>query len=70
MTNPILNALLPANQTANPMRMISEFAKFKQQMAGRDPQAIVQNLLDSGRMTQEQLAQLKEQASALMTILR
>ena len=67
--NPILNALT-ATQTGNPMRMITEFAKFKQSMAGKDPQAIVNDLLASGKMTQEQLAQLKEQASSLMTILR
>ena len=68
--NPILNALTRTNQTGNPMQMITAFAKFKQQMAGKDPEAMVRELVASGKMTQEQLAQLKEQAASLMTILR
>ena len=71
MTNPILSALNPMSQTGNnPMQMITAFAKFKQQMAGKDPEAMVRELVASGKMTQEQLAQLKEQAASLMTILR
>lgn len=71
MNNPILSALMPANRTGNnPMQMLTAFAKFKQQMIGKDPEAIVNELLASGKMTQEQLTQLKEQASSLMTILR
>jgi hypothetical protein len=54
----------------NPMAMITEFAKFKKQMQGKNPQAMVQELLDSGKMSQSQFAQLKEQAEALASILK
>lgn len=67
--NPILSRL---NQTqpSNPMNMIQQFAEFKRQMAGKDPQAIVQQLMQSGQMSQQQFEQLKQQAMSLQQILR
>ena len=54
----------------NPMQMISEFAKFKKAMAGKDPKAVLNQLLASGQMTQEQLNQLKETAQSLMSLFK
>lgn len=71
--NPILSRLAqqaPAQQLNNPMNMIQQFAEFKKQMAGKDPQAIVQQMLQSGQMSQQQFDQLKQQAMALQSILR
>lgn len=67
--NPILSRL---NQTqpSNPMNMIRQFTEFKRQFAGRDPQAMVQQLLQSGQMSQQQYDQLKQQAMELRQILR
>ena len=45
--------------------MLQQIQKFKQSLNGKDPQAIVQGLLDSGQMTQEQFNQLKQQAEQI-----
>ena len=44
----------------NPMNMIQKFNQFKQQFQNQDPQKMVQQLLDSGKMSQEQFKQFKE----------
>jgi len=54
----------------NPMQMMQQFAQFKRLMQGRNPQAMVQQLLDSGQMSQAQFAQLKSMASSMRDILR
>ena len=54
----------------NPMQMMQQFAQFKRLMQGRNPQAMVQQLLDSGQMSQDQFAQLKSMASSMRDILR
>lgn len=73
--NPMLSRLaqnspVPVQQQSNPMNMIQQFAEFKRQMAGKDPQAIVQQLMQSGQMSQQQFEQLKQQAMSLQQILR
>lgn len=60
----------PQQKPNNPMQMIQEFAKFKKQIQGQNPQAIVENLLKSGKMSQSQFEELKQQASALQSILK
>lgn len=73
MANPILEMIQQQNQPQlrnNPLQMLQEFNKFKQQMVGIDPQQAVMNLLKSGKMTQEQFEQLKEQAKQLSRYLR
>ena len=75
MANPILQALSVANQqmpnsSNNPLGMIQRFAEFKKQLGNRNPQQIVQELLNSGKMTQAQFEQLKQQAQSLQNILK
>lgn len=65
--NPILSRLNSRPQQNN---MIQQFAEFKRQMAGKDPQTMVQQLLQSGQMSQQQFEQLKQQAIALQSILK
>lgn len=66
MKNPILNALQNQTQTANnPFAMIQQFREFKKSMQGKNPQAMVQELLNSGKMSPEQFEQLKQQAQSL-----
>lgn len=65
MINPILSQLTPNN----PMQMLAQFNQFKQQMAGKDPEAMVNELLRSGKMTQQQFEQLKAQAQSFMSLL-
>ena len=68
MANPMLSRLNPSG--SNPMQMLQRFAEFKNTMAGKDPEAMVNELLRSGRMSQEQFEQLKTQAQSFMSLLK
>ena len=75
MENPILQALNVASQqmpnsSNNPLGMIQRFAEFKKQLGNRNPQQIVQELLNSGKMSQAQFEQLKQQAQSLQNMLK
>jgi hypothetical protein len=48
--------------------MIQQFQKFKQQFTG-DPQAEVQKLLTSGKLSQQQLNQLQSMAQQFQGLL-
>lgn len=61
------NSGIPNGSNGN---LLQRFAAFKKQMAGKDPEAIVKQMLADGRMSQEQFEKLKIQAQGLMSILR
>lgn len=44
----------------NPMQMLSWFPQFMQQFSGQDPSQIVNNLVKSGRITNEQVEQARK----------
>jgi hypothetical protein len=50
--------------------MISQFAEFKKSMQGKDPQAMINQLISSGKMSQEQFNNLAEQAKAFKSLLK
>lgn len=52
-----------ANPFNNPM--MTQFNQFMQQMRGQDPTAILNQLLQSGRISQQQLNQAHQQAKNL-----
>lgn len=63
MSNPLFNLL--GNQQSNPMlNTIQRFNQFRQQFQG-DPQQIIQNMLNSGQITQQQYDNAVQQANAL-----
>ena len=62
MANPLFN-MLSGNQTVA-SDMQSQFDQFKATVNG-DPKAMVQSLLNSGQMSQEQFNQLSMMANAL-----
>ena len=62
MTNPILQARGKSAMPNSPMNVVQQFMQFKQQMQGKDPQKIVEQMLADGRMSQQQFEQLKQQA--------
>lgn len=72
--NPILQQLQQRTQASaqpnNPMQMIQQFNRFKQQMQGRNPKAMVEDMLRTGRLSQSQFEQLKQQASQLQQFLK
>jgi hypothetical protein len=51
------------------MAMMQQFVQFKQQMQGKDPQKMVEQMLASGQMSQQQFEQLKGMAESLKGIL-
>lgn len=61
MPNPFYNRFNGNNQSG-PMNLIQRFKEFKANFQG-DPQQQVQNLLNSGQMTQEQFNNLSNMAT-------
>lgn len=71
--NPILEQLNRTQTTVsrnNPIEMLKQFNEFKRNMQGKDPQKIVMDLLNSGRMSQQQFESLKQQAEQLQNFLK
>lgn len=58
------------NPQNNPTNIIEQINKLKQDFAGQDPQTIVQNLLKSGRMTQQQFEQFSQMAKQFEQLMR
>lgn len=52
----------------NPMQIIEQFNRFRQEFQG-DPKSQVQELLNSGKMTQEQYNQISRQAQGFQSML-
>ena len=72
MANPLLNGMMPqngGNPFGNVFNMVSSFKQFKQNFIG-DPRQQVQELLNSGRMTQEQFDYLQNMAKGLTGVLK
>ena len=65
----MVNPMLQHMRSNNPMQMIQQFNQFRQSMQGKDPEAMVNELLRSGKMSQQQFEQLKSQAQSLMSLL-
>lgn len=58
MSNPLYQALGGNGQP----NMTQQFQQFMQQMRGKDPNAMIQELVSSGRVSQHQLDQARKQA--------
>ena len=69
MSNSVFN-LLGNNMPNNPMTAtIQRFNQFKQQFQG-DPQQKIQQMLNSGQITQEQYNNAVQQANALRNLFK
>lgn len=69
MPNPLYKVLSGGGSQNNRMsQFMSEFDRFKRSFSG-DPRAEIQNLLNSGRMTQEQYNRLAETAKQLSSMM-
>lgn len=64
MANPLFQALGGNQNTAN--SIVQQIMEFKNQFQG-DPQQKVQELLNSGKMTQEQCNSLMQQAQTILS---
>ena len=70
MNNPILEMLNQRQVSNNPLQMLQEFQKFKNQMQGKDAKGMVMELLNSGKMSRQQFQQLKQQADYFSKFLK
>ena len=59
--NPFFNAM-GGNRQPN---MMQQFQQFMQQMKGKDPNAMIQGMVSSGRISQDQLNQVQKQAQQM-----
>ena len=58
--NPLFSIM--GNQRPN---MMQQFQSFMQQMKGKDPNAIISEMMQSGKITQEQYNQAQQQAKQM-----
>lgn len=75
--NPILQLMqhLPQQQSVsanNPMALLQQFSQFKNLIAsrGQDPKALVNMLMQSGKMSPQQFQQLQQQAAIFKDLLK
>lgn len=64
----MFNYFNPMGQQQNLMGMLKQWSDFQKQMEGKDPQEIVQGMLQSGQMSKEQFEQLAQQANQLQSM--
>lgn len=70
MSNPLFNALGGGMPQGNgPMQMIQQFMQFRQNFKG-DPKAEVEKMLQSGRISQQQLNQVQQMAGQFQNLLK
>ena len=69
MSNPLFDMLGGNNQFGNMGGLIQQFQQFKNNFRG-DPKQQVQQMLNSGQITQEQYNRAVQQANALQRILK
>ena len=70
MSNPLFNALGGGMPQGNgSMQMIQQFMQFKQNFKG-DPKAEVEKMLQSGRISQQQLNQVQQMAGQFQNLLK
>lgn len=69
MSNPLFNALGGIPQGNGPMQMVQQFMQFKQNFKG-DPKEEVQKMLQSGRISQQQLNQVQQMAGQFQNLLK
>lgn len=62
MSNPFFQAMGGENQPPN---MMQRFQQFMGQMKGKDPKAMINDLVSSGRISQDQLDQAQKQAQQI-----
>lgn len=73
MNNPLLESLMGSQRAArpnNPLAMMAEFRKFAAGMTPQKAQQEIEQLLSSGKMSQEQFQQLQQQAKDFMQFLK
>lgn len=58
------------SQQSQPQNLIAAFKQFQAAMQGKDPQAMVNQLVQSGKISQQQYNQIMQQAQLFATMLK
>lgn len=61
MANPIFNAMNGGNQGGG----MNKFVQFMNQMKGQNPRAMINSMVQSGRISQQQLNDLQQQVQQI-----
>lgn len=72
MGNPLFNMLgggMPG-MGGCPMNMVQQFQRFRQEMQGKNPQEEINKLLQSGKISQQQLNQAQQMAQQFKGLLK
>lgn len=72
MGNPLFD-MLGGNRPGmggGPMNMIQQFQRFRQEMQGKNPQEEINKLLQSGKISQQQLNQAQQMAQQFRGLLK
>lgn len=64
MSNPIFNAMGGGIQNG-PMNMMNQFQRFMSEMKGKNPNEELNKLLQSGKVSQQQLNQAQQMAQQM-----
>lgn len=65
MANPLFQALGGAHAQQGPMNMVQAFQQFMQQNQGKNPNEVLQRMLSSGKLNQQQLNQAQQMAKQM-----
>lgn len=72
MANPFFKALevsQKASMGGNPMaNFVGQFPRFLNEMRGKNPSQMIQDMLTSGQISQEQLNAVQQQAQQIMPL--
>lgn len=72
--NPILQSLSQNNPQMAKMQemtgMMQQYKQFRAEMAGKDPQALLNMLMQNGGISQQQMQRAQAQAQMLMQAMR
>lgn len=63
MANPFFNAI--GGQQGSQMNMMQAFQQFMQQNQGKNPNEMIQQMLSSGKLNQQQLNQAQQMAKQM-----
>lgn len=71
MSNPLFNILNGGNRPGNGAgNMFQQFQQFRQRMQGVNPQEEVQKLLQSGKISQDQLDKAQQMAQQMQGLFK
>ena len=69
MNNPIFNAMMQNTPMGNVQNLMNQYRQFRQTFSG-DPQQKIQEMLNSGQITQAQVDQARNKATQFQKFMR